>query len=135
MCMFDLAIGRRTTLIRNDLAAGATLELPQNPYRLAIRMSVVADNTGRAGFGQSLSDVGTNKFLKMVDYGTTTPTEQFGMVELELNYRTDPGIIWGPLCTYNQVGTYFVVQTIMTEDLAAELKQFLDEQRRKYGGR
>jgi hypothetical protein len=134
MCIEDLAIARRTNLVRHDVASGGVLTLGQDPYRLAVRVSLPADVGGRAGITQLMNDIGLNKFIKLVDFKTTDPTEQWGQYDLSLNYRDDPGVIWGPLSFYVQSGAYCVLETKITEDLAEELRQYLKEKRSRYSG-
>lgn len=133
MCIADIAISRRCYTKTTTIAPVTATKFAANPDRLIIIMDVFAA-------GNQAAAISSDPVLAAVPSGyvafkTINPGnfDVFNTFQLRMDYKDFPGVIQQELWCYSQTSFVNVHEVIMQDDLANELRQYLKEQRSKYG--
>lgn len=132
MCIADIAISRRCYPVRTALVTNTITAVPANPDRVALYLAVPYGSSRSGGIALSAADVSLEMFLASYSSRVSATNDYFGMESCYIDYRSHPGIVQGSLAVYSANATSYYVESIMNDDLANELRQYLKEQRSAY---
>jgi hypothetical protein len=132
MCIADIAISRRCYSRTSPVPNSTILELKADPSRIAV--SVVINPAADAFLGVYLAeaDIGSNRPIAGISWYFTNANRSYCRHDLTLTYLTHPGIVNGRMLVWCSTATGFCVESLMQDDLANEVRQYLKDQRSAY---
>lgn len=123
MCIEDIAIARRCYKVITRLAAGTARRLPANPDRIAVRLSCDANTSSIGTISPTETDATSGNGYKSSLITLPVAGVGVGYIDLVMDYRNDGPAVQDELWVFVDVGSPFVVETIMQEELAAEVSR------------
>lgn len=132
MCIADIAISRRCYTRRTEVASGIALRIPPNPDRLALFVPLSWTGSGSVVIGLTQQDTVSGQPLVTGTSENAVGGKILSVASIRMDYQSHPGIVSDELWVYSIGWNTFAVETIMSDDLANELRQYLKEQRGKY---
>lgn len=133
MCIADIAISRRCYTKETVIQAATPVRFGANPDRIAIYMNVFVSGSQRSVFSMSSLDATSLQGIAAFTREGPSTSDVTAMLSQYMDFRSHPSMIHGDIWAYSTSAVTSVFEVIMQDELANELRQYLKEQRGKYG--
>lgn len=135
MCIEDIAIARRTYTKTTTIAINTTTRIPANPDRLSVTLEAVGIASGAMTLSSSSADslAGLGwAHISARDDSISNFSERY---DLHATYRDYGALVQDDVWARIDSSNGLMTEVIMQDDLANEVRQFVQDKRDKYARR
>lgn len=133
MCIQDIAISRRCRVEKTDIVFATNNRFKPNPDRVGLYVAMSIVSGEMVLVAPSELDLIQGRSLISAYSQIPATNDAIGSVSVHMTYATHPAMIHGDLWVRCPNSDASVYEVIMQDDLANELRQYLKQERDKYG--